>query len=669
MLMGPGEFGPPPERFVYQAIEKPKKISEVPSYLNKVIGGFFKRLFYVFDLVLKTGKWIIFTLMLIAVIEGLLPVITSLINRTILNTLQDTVSLVNKGEMTPTKELFLTSIFGVISALFICRFLNKIISTIKSTVIRIGGELVVKEVKVRIMEKAQDLDLASFDMPSFYEKLENANREAGNRPISILNASLSIVSTVITFVSYIILLSSAMPLATVCVIAVSLPSAIINFVYKNKQFKYVRNRSKERRQMNYCSNAIVNKDAAKEIRIFGLSNIFIGKYKEVFEKYFKGLQKLILTENMWHIIINIISCVTNYVFYVIFAWRVFSGEFKIGDYSLYTGALTQISSSISSLISTSATIYEGTLFIDNLISFLNEKKTLVPSKEIPEKVSHGEGHTIEFRNVSFSYPGTDRKVLKNINLTLHPGESIVLVGLNGAGKTTLIKLLTRLYDPTEGVILLDGRDIKEYDVSDLYKMYGIIFQDFAKYAFDLSENIRFGDVAKSPDSKETQDEIKVAADQANATEFISKLPYGFDTPLTRIFSEEGIELSIGQWQKICIARAFFSNSDILILDEPTASLDPMAEQEIFNQFDQLRKGKTTIFVSHRLSSATTADKIIVLEYGEKIEEGSHAELMAMKGKYFELFSTQAKRYVESSSDMEPPKHEEMPRPHRPRRHE
>jgi len=661
--MGPGGFGPPPGRFKYESVPKPQKISEVPSYLTKVVGGFFKRLFYVFDLVFKTGKWIILTLMLIAIIEGLLPVIGSLINRTILNTLQDSVALSASGEITPTKELFFSMVFGLISALFIYRFINRIITTVKSTVVRIGGELVVKEVKVRIMEKAQSLDLASFDMPSFYEKLENANREAGNRPISILSASLSIISTVISFISYIVLLSSTMPLATVCVIAVSLPSAIINFVYKNKQFRYVRFRSKERRQMNYCSNTLVNKDVAKEIRIFGLSDIFIGKYKEVFSRYYKGLQKLILTENAWHVAITVISCATNYIFYLIFAWRVFCGEYKIGDYSLYTGALVQISSSISSLISTSATIYEGTLFIDNLISFLNEKKTLVPSKEIPEKAQRGKEHTIEFKNVSFSYPGTDRYVLKNINLTIHPGGSIVLVGLNGAGKTTLIKLLTRLYDPTEGVILLDGKDIKEYDVSELYKLFGIIFQDFGKYAFNLSENIRFGDISRDAESEVTQKDIRNAAVQSNAEDFISKLPCGYDTPLTRIFSEDGIELSIGQWQKVCIARAFFSDSDILILDEPTASLDPMAEQEIFNQFDKLREGKTTIFVSHRLSSATTADKIIVLEYGEKIEEGSHAELMALGGRYFELFSTQAKRYVESINSGE-----ESERPPRRPRH-
>ena len=382
--MGPGGFGPPFDRFRYTSIPKPKKLSEVPGYLKEVLSGFFKRLFYAFDLVLKTGKWIMIILMLVAILEGVLPIIGSLINRTILNTLQDSVFLASNGELSPTKETFISTVLSLIITLFIYRFFNRILTTVKNTVVRIGGELVIKEVKVSIMEKARTLDLSSFDMPSFYEKLENANREAGNRPISILNASLSIISTVISFVSYIILLTSSMPLATICIVAVSIPSAIINFVYRNKQFKYVRFRSKERRQMNYCSNTLVNKDLAKEVRVFGISDIFINKFKEVFSKYYKGLQKLILTENLWHIAIAIISCATNFIFYTLYAWKVFCGDYKIGDYSLYTGAITQISTYVSSLITTSASIYEGTLFIDNLTSFLNEKKTIVPTKNPPE---------------------------------------------------------------------------------------------------------------------------------------------------------------------------------------------------------------------------------------------------------------------------------------------
>ena len=218
---------------------------------------------------------------------------------------------------------------------------------------------------------------------------------------------------------------------------------------------------------------------------------------------------------------------------------------------------------------------------------------------------------------------------------------MVLVGLNGAGKTTLLKLLTRLYDPTEGRILLDGHDIREYDVAELYRMFGIIFQDFGKYAVTVSENIQFGDIHRPLD----EENIRRAARESNAADYIESLPDGYGTPLMRMFEESATDLSIGQWQKLAIARAFYSESDVLILDEPTASLDPMAEQEIFNQFDRLRKDKTTIFVSHRLSSATMATKIVVLEYGRVVEQGDHQTLMAKQGKYYELFRTQAQRYV------------------------
>ncbi|MGM9645992.1 MAG: ABC transporter ATP-binding protein, partial [Eubacteriales bacterium] len=290
------------------------------------------------------------------------------------------------------------------------------------------------------------------------------------------------------------------------------------------------------------------------------------------------------------------------------------------------------------------TIYQGTLFIDNMIDFTKVKAKVVPTVNPPLHVKRHIEHTIEFKDVCFSYPGSDRLVLKNINFRLDGGTTCVLVGLNGAGKTTLIKLLTRLYDPTSGVILLDGKDIREYDLKELYSIYGIIFQDFGKYAVNVDENIYFGDIDKGFN----EHDVINAAKQSGASDFIEKLPKQYSTPLMKYFEDDGVELSIGQWQKLSVARAFYSDSDILILDEPTASLDAIAEQQIFNQFDELRKGKTTIFVSHRLSSATTADVILVIENGEIVETGNHSSLMKLKGKYYNLFTTQAKRYMSES---------------------
>lgn len=628
-------------QFNYERVSPPKSVGDIPRYLKELLGGFFYRLFYIFGLVWKTGPWILFTMSFIALFEGVMPIVGSLISKNILNSLQTDYQAATGSES--IEEFLGSAVFYLLIFLFLFRITNRVVNRFSNAVTRIAGEKVVRRVKIDIMNKAKTLDLASFDMPEFYEKLENANREAGNRPISILSSTFTMLSTTISLTGYIIILATApgMWWTALLIAAVSVPSAVVSFIYRKKNFNYMRFRSKDRRQMSYYSDLLVNKDMVKEVRMYNLSDTFIGRFEEVFIRYYSGLRRLILSESVWHVSIAVVSATVNCFCYALVALGVFRGMFKIGDYSLYTGALNSIAGDVTSLINFSATIYEGTLFIDNLISFMKEKQTVVPIKKIPEKVVHGRPHTIEFVNVSFAYPGTERKVLNNINLTFRPGETAVLVGLNGAGKTTLIKLLTRLYDPTEGKILLDGCDIREYDTKELYSIFGIIFQDFGKYAFSVSDNIRFGAISKSA----IEEEIKNAAIQSSADEYISRLPQGYDTPLMRIFEREGTELSGGQWQKLAIARAFYSDSDILILDEPTAALDPMAEQEIFRQFDMLRKDKTTIFVSHRLSSATVATKIIVLEYGQVVEEGDHKELMAKRGKYYELFSTQAKRYL------------------------
>lgn len=636
--MGPGGFGPMPHGSNNDKLKepKPKNIKEVPEYLKKVIGGFFYRLFYIFRLVWETKPWILIVMMFMAIFNGVMPVVGSFIGAKLLNSLASAYTAATTGQ---------PSQFHLVMGLLIIQFAYMIVlnlaSNINTVVSRVSGELVVNHIKLKIMNKAKEIDLASFDLPEFYEKLENASNEARNRPIQILNSTFSIISALISIITFIAILWAISPFAPVIIVLLSIPSAIINFSYRHKNFQYIRRRSKSRRQLTYYSELLTNKDMVKEIRMFNLSDLFIGKYKETFKNYFTGLKKLFTHEGIWNSGLAIVNSVVNCLLFLYIAAKVCAGQLEIGSYSLYTGALTSISSGVATLISTTATIYEGTLFINNMIDFMKEKKSIVSSLDTPAKINRHCGHTIEFCHVYFRYPGTKRDVIHDFNLKINAGDTLVLVGLNGAGKTTLLKLLTRLYDPTEGVILFDGIDIRQYEPEELYSVFGIIFQDFGKYAVPVSDNIMFGDLQKTKDEQL----IKRAAIQSNADEFIKKLPDGYETPLMRIFEESGIELSIGQWQKLAVARAFYSDSDILILDEPTASLDPMAEQEIYSQFDSLRKDKTTIFVSHRLSSATTADKIAVIEQGKLVELGSHKELMELKGKYYKLFSTQAKRYI------------------------
>ena len=651
----PPPMGEPPRN----KIPAPKNLKEVPSYLVKLIGSFFQRFGYIVKLVWDTGHWILFLMSFVALFKGVVPVITALISKSILNELQTTLT----AGPQPANEFWSSPIFFLLIFLFTHRVLLQIVNHVSRALNRIAGEKVIMQVKLQIMQKSKTLDLASFDNSEFYERMENASREAGIRPLTIISETFNAISTVIEFVSYLIVLFAAPGLtwATLVIIAVCIPSAVINFIYRRKNFQYMRFRSKDRREMDYYSGLLVNKDMIKEVRMFDLADTFIGRFLSVFDNYFKGLRKLILAENIWHIVISVVSAITNLAFYILIALQVFTGQIMIGDYTLYTGAIAAVATCITALINSSGTIYEGTLFIDNLILFMKERQTVVPSKTPGVELSQGVGHTIEFENVSFRYPGTEKDVLHNISFTIPAGQTLALVGLNGAGKTTLIKLLTRLYDPSEGRILLDGRDIKEYDLQSLYSAFGIIFQDFGKYAVSVEENIRFGDVHRKADMAAVQN----AAEQSSAAAYIDKLPDGYQTPLMRIFEKNGMELSIGQWQKLAIARAFYADSDILILDEPTASLDAIAEQEVFSQFDRLRADKTTIFVSHRLSSATVANHIIVLENGCLIEEGTHRELMDQQGKYFTLFSTQAKRYLEEQNNPRPERPERPEHPGRP----
>ncbi len=639
--MGPLFWGPPSDLNQRLKEPLPKNIKEVPGYLKRLFSKFFSRLFYIVKLVWQAKKSLLLMMFFTSVFNGVSPVISAFVSANLLNK----IALVLTTGFTNLKEISAV-ILPAMLLQFGYMFFVSLVNSVSGMIVRTSSEIVTNHVKCKIMNKAKSLDLASFDNPEFYERLENANREAGMRPIEVIRSTFSIVSNIISVVSFITILSAVAWFAPLIVVLLSIPSAIITFYYRKKNFNYMRRNSKARRQMAYYNNTLVDKDLVKEMRLFSLSDTFIFNYNKVFKTYFKGIQGLILGEGIGNIVISLVTTAVNCALFFFIAFTVTKGSGQIGDYSLYTGALTSIASCVATLVTTTSGIYEGTLFIDNMIVFMNEEQKIIPSSATPKKVERHIGHTIEFKNVSFKYPGTERYVLKDISFLINPGDTVVLVGLNGAGKTTLLKLLTRLYDVTEGEILLDGYNIKEYDTDSLYNMYGVIFQDFGKYAFDVAQNIGFGEINKPLDRKAVEE----AAKASSALDFINHLPNGFDTPLMRVFEQHGVEPSIGQWQKLAIARAFYSDSDVLILDEPTASLDAIAEQEIFNQFDTLRKDKTTFFVSHRLSSATIATKILVLNYGELVEMGNHKELMAQKGVYHNLFTTQANRYIEEAEN-------------------
>lgn len=632
---------PPKRPTLSDGIEKPGKLSELPSYICKKVKGFFSRLFYIFSLVWQSSPLILIAMVILCILDGVLPVFGAYISSYLLNEIADLITEKNLGIISSDVFVAMRPLVFLFTLNLVYLFLKKLFSKISSMVTGIAGELVVNHIKLLLIGKAKTLDTRSFDDPEFYERLENANREANMRPISILNATFSLISAVISAFSFVVVLTNLSPIAPVVVVVAALPGAIVSLYYRNRNFRYIRFHSKERRQMQYYSSLMVDKDRVQEIKILGLADTFTAKYKAAFAQYYKGLKHLIVKEGVSQMLVSLITTAANCLLFVFVAYSVIFGGGKVGDYSLYSGALTSITTYVATLLTSTVTIYEGTLFIDNMIEFMKEKREIVPSIDEPIIPKRGIEHRVEFRNVSFKYPGMDRYVLRNVNLTFENSDSVVLVGLNGAGKSTLIKLLTRLYDPTEGEIYLDGHDLREYDPEALYDIFGIIFQDFGRYAETVAENIRYGDVDKEYDISD----VKAAARRGGAEGYIESLPKAYDTPLTRMFEDDGRELSVGQWQKLSVARAFYKDSEILILDEPTAALDPIAENEVFKQFSKLSRGKIAVFVSHKLSSAVSASKIVVLDGGTVAEIGNHDELIALGGKYYELFTTQAKRYA------------------------
>ena len=631
----------------YQGVPKPKSLRDVPRYLKELLGGFFTRFFYIVKLVWEAKPILMIAMVLFCILNGILPVVGAFISAELVNEISEQLHLspANVGGFWQNVGANFSLIFLLLLASFTHLFCTRLFNRLSNMVNTMAGEVVANHIKLKILNKAKTVDMASFDRPEFYEKMENANREAGMRPLRIIEATFSILSAIISCISFVVILVGLHPAAPWIIVILSIPTAVINYAYRRKNFHFMRFHSKERREMNYYSAVVVDKDKAKEMRIMGLSDTFIDRYSKTFGRYYRGLKRLIVNECLWQVGVSFLTLLGHCALFLFVAYTVVYGQGRtLAEYSLYTTALTSIGTYVSTLIASTATIYEGTLFIDNMITFMKEKRTVVPITATPVEPKRHCPHTIEFEHVSFRYPGTERDVISDVSMKFEAGESVVLVGLNGAGKTTLIKLMTRLYDPTEGRILLDGIDLKEYDTEKLYDMFGIIFQDFGKYAVSVEENIAFGDIRKETDTKK----VALAAEQSDAEGFIEKLPHKMQTPLMRFFEEDGIELSIGQWQKLSVARAFYKDSDILILDEPTASLDALAEQQIYDQFAGLSKDKITVFVSHRLSSATTASKIIVLEYGKLVEMGTHQTLMEQKGKYYQLFSTQAKRYLEQT---------------------
>jgi ATP-binding cassette subfamily B protein len=490
----------------------------------------------------------------------------------------------------------------------------------------------------RIIRKALELDLSHFENAEYYDKLENARREADWRSLQIVNGGFYLVQNTITLLSYSVLLLRFSPLLALILFVATIPAFIVQNRYSELSFRVLSWRAPESRRLNYLEYLLTNLDAVKEVKLFGLGEPLLARYAELFEKFLREDETLARKRSLAALGWGLLATLSFYAAYAWIVLRAVGGLITLGDMTLYLGVFRGSQGMFRGILGGINTLYENGLFMSNLFAFLALEPQMVIANQ-PSPTPHKWQQGIEFRNVSFKYSGQEQWALRNINLTIRPGEKIALVGLNGAGKTTLIKLLTRLYDPTEGQILLDGVDLRDYDLQALRKQIGVIFQDFMRYHLTASENIGFGQV----EALEDRPRIVGAAQKSGADPLIAKMPDGYDTTLGRWFSR-GRDLSGGEWQKIALGRAFMRDCELLVLDEPTAALDAENELRVFQQFRTLIADKTAVLISHRFSTVRMADRIFVVENGMINEQGTHAELLAAGGTYARLFTLQAESY-------------------------
>jgi ATP-binding cassette subfamily B protein len=494
-----------------------------------------------------------------------------------------------------------------------------------------------QHVSVRVMEQAAQLDLTTYENPVFYDRLERARVQATDR-LAMIQLMGRLFQQVITTLTFSIALVVASPWLVLLMAFGVLPSFVGETHYAFLGYAKNFRQTPAKRQMDYLRQVAGSREGAKEVKLFGLNKFFTSRFQALAHQIYVEDVALSRSKLIVGGLLGVIGTLGYYGAYVYVIWRTLHGAYDIGYFTFLTAAIQQASSNLQQVFSTASGIADQALFLTDLIAFFDMKPTVNSNPNglpAPKPIQRG----FEFRNVSFTYPGTDRTVLKNFSLTLSPGERIALIGENGQGKTTVVKLITRLYDPTEGQILLDGIDLREYSLEDLHRQIGVIFQDFMRYEMTARENIAVGRI----DQPHQQSDIESAAQKSLADTVVSKLSDGYDQMLGRRF-EGGVELSGGEWQKIALARAYLRDAQLLILDEPTAALDARSELEVFERFAELTEGKMALLISHRFSTVRMADRIVVLSGGRLIEEGNHQQLMATNGVYAGMFEMQAASY-------------------------
>jgi ATP-binding cassette, subfamily B, bacterial len=582
----------------------------------------------VLKIVWESGPLVVSLGVFFRVIASVLPIALLWITKLIIDGIVHSVS-----SHQPVQPRFWWLVAGEFSLAVISSMLARTVDYLDSLL----ADKYMRHVSIQVMKHASELDLIAYEDPVFYDRLDRARVQATDR-LGMIQSIGRLVQQVITTISLSVSIMFFSPwlllLLIACVIPAFLGESHFAFLGYAKNFR----QTPIRRELDYLRLLGGSREAAKELKLFGLSRFLTDRFTRLSDEIYVENVALSRRRLVAGSFFSIIGTVGYYSAYVYVIWKTVQGILTIGTLTFLAGAIMQASSNIQQIFSTVSSIADQALFLTDLLAFFEMQPTIRSKPNAlpaPRPILRG----FEFRNVSFSYPGSSRLTLNCLNFHLHPTERVALIGENGQGKTTIVKLITRLYDPTEGQVLLDGVDLREYDLEDLYKEIGVIFQDFMRYEMRAAENIAVGRI----ENIDNQDLLRVAAQKSLADQVIAKLPGQYGQMLGRRF-DGGVDLSGGEWQKVALARAYLREAQVLILDEPTAALDARSEFEVFKRFAELTTGKMALFISHRFSTVRMADRIVVLENGKIAEEGSHDQLARRGGRYAEMFEMQASSY-------------------------
>ena len=590
-------------------------------------------------MVWRTSRGLTAASMLLRLVRAVLPVVTLYVGKLIID---NVVLLVQAPDKPQTLALWLGS--GLLSGLILlllAEFALAVMADVLGRVVALVDSLLAERVtnasSVRLMEHAATLDLEDFEDSEFQDQLERARRQTSGR-MTLMTQLFSQAQDVVTVASFAAGLIFYAPWLIALLVLALVPAFIGEAHFNAQSYSLDFVRTPERRELDYVRQTAASVETAKEVKIFGLNDFLIDRYIQLATQFYAANRRLALRRAGWGGLFTAIGTVGYYLAYAYITWSTLTGKFSVGDLTFLAGSFLRLRSLLEGLLTSFSSTAGQALYLNDLFSFFEVKpQILSPAnpRAFPDPIERG----FAFEDVGFRYPGSERWAVRHLSFTLHAGEVLALVGENGAGKTTLVKLLARLYDPVEGRILLDGHDLRDYDLDALRGNMGVIFQDFVRYNLSAGDNIAVGKIA----ARDDRARIERAAKRSQADGVIARLPGGYQQQVGKRF-KNGVELSGGEWQKIAIARAYMREAAVLILDEPTAALDARSEFEVFQRFKELSSGKTAILISHRFSSVRMADRILVLADGQIEAAGTHDELLAQSGRYSELFELQAAGY-------------------------